>query len=246
MLRRRIILWLCFLGAAGMTVWATLAVSLASGLALAGYLALSGAVVHRLLAYQSRVAESAVADERRRLAREYHDGLAQELAFLTPRLTAAARKDARLRPLSEAAERALQECRLAIAALTVGAGNDLSTAVVEASEAIAAREGTRLTLDVIPGLRTVPKTQAALLRVVSEALTNAARHGHAERVQVELNNGNGLLLRISDDGVGFDAENALGSGFGLVSMRERIQGLGGELRVSSELGAGTIVEARIV
>ena len=62
-------------------------------------------------------------------------------------------------------------------------GNDLSTAVVEASEAITAREGTRLTLDVIPGLRTVPKTQAALLRVVSEALTNAARHGHAERVQ---------------------------------------------------------------
>ena len=102
-----------------------------------------------------------------------------------------------------------------------------------------------MTLDVIPGLRTVPKTQAALLRVVSEALTNAARHGHAERVQVELNNGNGLFLRISDDGVGFDAENALGSGFGLVSMRERIQGLGGELRVSSELGGGTIVEARI-
>ena len=229
-----------------MTVWAALAVSLASGLALAGYLALSGAVVHRLLAYQSRVAESAVADERRRLAREYHDGLAQELAFLAPRLAAAAGPEPRLRPLSEAAERALQECRLAISALTAGAGNDLSAAVVEASEAIATREGTHLTLDVIPGIRTVPKTQAALLRVVSEALTNAVRHGRAERVQVALNNGDGLLLRISDDGVGFDVESPLGSGFGLVSMRERIQGLGGEFRISSEPGAGTIVEARIV
>ena len=228
-----------------MTVWAMLAVSLASGLALAGYLVVCGGVVHRLLAYQSRVAESAVADERRRLAREYHDGLAQELAFLTPRLAAAARQAPDLRPLSEASERALQECRLAIAALTVGAGNDLSAAVIEASEAIARREGTRLTLAVKPGLRTVPKAQAALLRVVSEALTNSARHGRAERVQVELDNGNGLMLRISDDGIGFDLEQTPGSGFGLVSMRERIQGLGGELLISSEPGNGTIVEARI-
>jgi len=245
LLRRRIILGISAAGAAFLTAWATIAVSLVSGLALAGYFIVLAGVLQRILAYQDRVAESAALEERRRLAREYHDGLAQELAFLTPRLAAASKREPDLRPLSEAAERALQECRLAIAALTVGTGDDLSAAVIEASEAIARREGTQLTLDVKPGLRAVPKMQAALLRVVSEALTNSVRHGHAERVRVELNNGNGLLLRISDDGVGFDLENAPASGFGLVSMRERVHGLGGEFSVSSAPGAGTIVEARI-
>jgi signal transduction histidine kinase len=85
-----------------------------------------------------------------------------------------------------------------------------------------------------------------LLRIASEALTNAARHGRAQRVHVELMNGDGVVLRIRDDGVGFDTRSAEGrGGFGLVSMRERVAAVGGELSVVSAEGAGTLIEVRL-
>jgi signal transduction histidine kinase len=245
-LRRKITIGVSIALAGGVAVWVAFAVSFISALALGAYLLVFIAVLNRIISYQGKVAQSAVLEERRRLARDYHDGLAQELAYMVPRLRTAAREHPSLEPLRAAAERAMMECRLAIEALTLGADDDLSTAVVQTAETIAEREGTRLELDVKAGVRVRREARDALVRIASEAVTNAARHGHAETIQVGLRNGREIVLRIHDDGVGFEtSEIGEYSGFGLVSMRQRVQRLGGEFHVSSEPGSGTLVEVRI-
>jgi signal transduction histidine kinase len=92
----------------------------------------------------------------------------------------------------------------------------------------------------------------ALVRIAREAVTNAARHGHAGLVRVELDNGNGngtgVRLRIADDGSGFDVttpRQTSDGGFGLVSMSERAQAIGAAFHVDSRRGAGTTVEVRL-
>ena len=74
-------------------------------------------------------------------------------------------------------------------------------------------------------------------------MTNAAVHGHAHGVRVELTNGRGIRLRVVDDGVGFDpAEGATRHGFGLVSMRERAESIGAAFHLDAAPGRGTAVE----
>jgi signal transduction histidine kinase len=64
-------------------------------------------------------------------------------------------------------------------------------------------------------------------------------------VSVELTNGHGTVLRIADDGSGFDPTHTRVGGFGLVSMRERAEALGGRFRLESEAGSGTQIEVRL-
>jgi signal transduction histidine kinase len=80
-----------------------------------------------------------------------------------------------------------------------------------------------------------------LLRIVREAVTNAARHGEAGQITVRLSNGRGLHLEVKDDGKGFDPVDRRG-GFGLESMRERAIALGGEFRLDSSPGHGTEIQ----
>src|SRR4051794_30502033 len=83
----------------------------------------------------------------------------------------------------------------------------------------------------------------ALYRVAQEALHNAISHSQARDVRVHLEGRDGaLFLTIADDGVGFDVEGSTGVGLGLISMRERLDPVGGVLRVKSSAGAGTRIE----
>ena len=85
-----------------------------------------------------------------------------------------------------------------------------------------------------------------LYRVAQESLQNAARHSHARNAQVELRTeGKRLSLRVSDDGVGFNLQEQMRSGLGLVSMRERIKAVGGTIRFNSGPGTGTSIEATV-
>src|SRR5919198_414466 len=92
-------------------------------------------------------------------------------------------------------------------------------------------------------VRVPPQTRETLLRIVREAVTNAHRHGQAQVITVELSNHQGLLLRIADDGQGFDptAVDDAG-GFGLSTMRARARALGGVFSVESQPALGTTVE----
>ena len=85
-----------------------------------------------------------------------------------------------------------------------------------------------------------------LFRVAQEALRNAGKHSGAKNIRIELiGETAGLLLRISDDGVGFDPSVKLSYGLGMISMEERLRLVNGKLSLWSRVGSGTQVEAFI-
>jgi signal transduction histidine kinase len=90
------------------------------------------------------------------------------------------------------------------------------------------------------------RVREVLVRIVREAVTNAVRHSGASHIRIEATGRSGLTLRIEDDGVGFDAEAATRAGsFGLTSMRDRAESLGGTLEVLSRGGQGASVLVRL-
>ncbi|HEX4931346.1 MAG TPA: ATP-binding protein [Gaiellaceae bacterium] len=208
------------------------------------YLVVLVAAAHEIRSYWHSLADNAVLEERRRMARDLHDGLAQELAFIASEARSLNRGDAvALRQIATAAERALDESRRAIAALTRPVDEPLGTALTQASEEVGLRVGAHVRCEVDEGIDLAAPTREALLRVVREAVTNAGRHGGANTVLVSLRRDEDLVLRIVDDGCGFEPADAPAhGGFGLVSMRERIQQLGGEFRLRSQHGIGTEIE----
>jgi signal transduction histidine kinase len=217
-------------------------------LRLASYLLLLIGAAREIQAYQLRLAEAAAAEERRRIARELHDGLAQELAFVAAQGRALSRNPGAIdiKYLANAAERALDESRRAIALLTHPPDERLDLALVQTVEELVNRAGRRAHFDVEEGIEVPAKTREAILRIVREAVTNASRHGQANTIEVTLENGNGIRLLVADDGIGFDAAEPIdGEGFGLTTMRARTHDLGGELKIRARPGGGTEVEVVI-
>ena len=205
--------------------------------------AATGAVVHR----QRRATAGAVDEERRRIARNLHDGLAQELAYIrmeTSRM-AATTPNGRTARVALAAQRALEESRGAIASLR-GDEDAFSDELSTVASDMVAREGARLSLDVDPDLDLRCEAREALMRVMREAISNGVRHGAATELAVELRAGDTVRMAVRDNGKGFlpGGPRPRGS-FGLVSMRERVEALGGDLSVRSTPGEGTLVEVTL-
>jgi len=200
-----------------------------------------------LRAAVQRTIEVAVLEERRRLARDLHDGVAQELAFITAEI-AELPSDLhdRLSWIHSAAERGLYESRRAIAALTMPLDRPLTEALADSVEEIAARSATRLHLDLEESVTAIAATREAVLRVAREAATNAVRHGNTRTLNVTLRGsvGGELRLEVADDGSGFDPAVVAPGGFGLTSMREQVESTGGRLVIQSVPGSGARVEAR--
>lgn len=205
--------------------------------------------VREIRIYQRAYAEARVIEERRRIARELHDGLAQELAFIAStahELVAEGSGGGKVRQVASAAQRGLDESRRAISALARGRGEPFDMALVASVEEVGRRLGARVKVAADEATAIEPGHQEQLLRIVREAVTNAARHGNPDLIRVELSNGAGpIRLRVEDDGVGFDPAAVHPDGFGLVTMRERAAAIGGELHVSSTRGRGTVVELQL-
>ena len=192
----------------------------------------------------------AAAEERQHLAHELHDGLAQELAFICSQTAAMASGmtyPGMVEHLSAAAQRALVESRRAVDALAGDApeasgDESLPEALALAAREVATRAGATVEVEA-DGSPSVPgPVHDALLRVVREAANNAVRHGGATTVKLRLSpSGGGLHLTVGDNGTGFDP-SGVPSGYGLRSMRERVEGLGGTLRVRSAPGQETVIE----
>ncbi|MEU0980901.1 GAF domain-containing sensor histidine kinase [Streptomyces griseus] len=205
-----------------------------------------------------RSRELTIAEERSRLAHELHDAVSQKLFSL--RLTAQAATALVDRDPARA-KGELQQ----VAALAAEAVDELRAAVVELRPAALDEDGLIATLrtqiQVLDrahaaevafesgGVRALPAAQEeALLRVAQEALHNALRHSGAERVSVTLSRrGTGTVLRVTDDGAGFDptAVRRAGRHLGLVSMRHRANSVGGRLTVASEPGKGATIEMEV-
>jgi signal transduction histidine kinase len=189
---------------------------------------------------RARAASAAVARERRRLARELHDGLAQELAYLRTQ----SRRITGAETLVEAADRALEETRAAISGLVRSCDEPLERSVEAAAVSVGERHGVDVVCDLSGGVEADDATREALLRVLREAIANASRHGGARSVRVELRHG--PALSVMDDGRGFAPSVAFRpDALGIASMRERVEALGGTFSLSSLPQAGTRVEVAL-
>lgn len=218
-------------------------------LALAAYLLLAAGAVAEIRDYQRDRARLATIEERGRVARELHDGVAQEVLHLLAhaRRLRAQRPGPEADRVLEAAERALTESRSAISALRAPLDEPLPAALVR----IGGELGRRLELDVRvetdADVDAEPHVRAALMRIVGEALANAARHGSARCVTIELCAGPPRRLLVRDDGAGFDPDpvRVPAGSFGLQTMRERAAAAGARAEVRSAPGRGTEVEVTL-
>ena len=196
--------------------------------------------------------------ERDRIARELHDSLAQVLGVIHLRLRAleGRAKDeashvmaAELSDIAETADEAYRDVREAILGLreTVREDDGLEGSLREYLRKYSRQTGIAATLACEGDTRRAltPRSEVQLLRVVQEALTNTRKHSKARRVSVRIDcSGTTATLAIEDDGVGFDPAIVTGSlegGFGLASMRERVEQIGGTLVVHTAPSEGTRV-----
>ena len=200
------------------------------------------AALREIVAHWRGVADAAALDERRRIARDFHDGLAQELALITRNLENVSGDEEVLAELRAAVERAHEESRRTVHALSVRPGSNVDAVLREAITDLGERlqVPVELHLDGADGLS--PARTEALLRIASEAVINAARHAAPTLVRVSLRReGNRWHLSVEDDGCGFDVTTPSG-GYGLISMRERAQAVDARFRPESVRGRGTLVQ----
>ena len=190
----------------------------------------------------------AVYEERLRIARDLHDGLAQELAYIRMEASRMASADpgGRADRMALAAERALRESRCAIDALRSGAEESFTVEISELADELATREGARVSLHVDPTVRVDRADREALLRIMREAISNGVRHGHASELHLELTGGDTIRMAVRDNGDGFVPGGPRRTGsFGLDSMQARAHAVGGDLTVQSAPGKGTLVEVTL-
>src|SRR5918997_580023 len=185
----------------------------------------------------------AVAEERARVAREIHDGLAQYLFTISTHAAMLERGSApegTIGRLKSAATLAQQEARFAILALSSASGNaPFDTALRRYLDVLTADGELAVDLDVDPGVVLAPDEQIEVFRIVQEGLANVRKHAGAATAEVWIGrNGTKRLVRITDDGVGFEpGEN--GAGQGLKNMKLRAATIGGKLELATAPGGGT-------
>lgn len=205
-------------------------------------------LLERSLLYEE-IAAGAVLQERNRLAREIHDGLAQHLASLKMRVAWLQRSEAvvrvdELRSMEGVLETALIEARHAIGTLRmVPHGSSTVEAIARYAEEFGQVSDLEVSMKSDDGnIEVGPKTRVELFRVVQEALNNVRKHAQASRVSIDVrSDAQGIKIIVVDDGTGFDLGQNEPGHFGLEIMRERAESVGGRLTVSSTVGRGTEV-----
>jgi signal transduction histidine kinase len=206
--------------------------------------------------------EAGTAEERRRMAREIHDTLAQGLAGIVTQLQAAQRVSRddggshHIQTAIELARENLSEARRSVQALAPEALQDarLPDAVRDVAQRWSSLHGVAVSVATTGEPRVMhPEIEVALLRTAQEALANVAKHAAASRVGLTLSYMEDVItLDVRDDGVGLPSSGARGpcaddlsGGFGLAAMRQRVEGLAGTLAIESEPRAGVAISASV-
>jgi len=202
--------------------------------------------------------QSAVVEERERLARDLHDSATQSLFSLTLFAAAArelvrsgqlARAEEYLDDIGTTANQTHKEMRLLLYELrpSMLAKEGLEGAIRQRTQAVEARSGirSRITTDIPADLPS--KVDEALHQVANEALNNILRHSAADSVKIKIYMLDALIvMKITDNGQGFEADAVeSGAGMGLTNMRQRIEALNGSLEYSSVPGQGSTIIASI-
>jgi signal transduction histidine kinase len=188
----------------------------------------------------------AVADERARVAREIHDGLAQYLFAVSTHaamLQQGAPKEETLVKLKEAADAAQREARFAILALSTAAGNAPFDAALHRYIDFLTADGVlEVDLEIDPAVRLAPDEQIEVFRIVQEGLANVRKHANATRAEVVIGERDGdRFVSVRDDGEGFDGESTA-AGQGLKNIRARTKSIEGGFTLTSRPGSGTALE----
>jgi two-component system nitrate/nitrite sensor histidine kinase NarX len=199
-----------------------------------------------------------VLSERNRLAREIHDGLAQNLGYLKllgARMAAYLGSGdldslrATLNDSREALGDAYDDARGAIDNLVLSPGFGLAAWMDQLRADFEGSTGIPVNVTgIFPVTEPPLEIQAQMVRILQEALTNVRKHADAQNVWIESQARNGeLTIEVRDDGRGFQPEALLNSSqHGLLSMQERAELIGGKLQIVSSGGEGTIVRLRMV
>jgi len=204
-----------------------------------------------------RVEYQAVVDERARLAREIHDGLAQTLAFL--KIQAAQMRyylqQGRLDRLEETLAathqtlgEAYQDARQSIDNLRSRPETSTRDWLLRISRDFESTSGLKVNVSPLAAVHELPPTvQAQLIRIVQEALSNIRKHAQATYVTLSLQELDDILvLEVRDDGLGFDLAHSGGdTRYGLIGMRERAAMIGADVEVETQPGSGTAVRLRL-
>ncbi len=206
-------------------------------------------------ALRQQAAEMAILEERNRLARDLHDSVTQSLYSLTLFAEASQRlvhggdverASGYLTQVGETAQQALKEMRLLVYELRPLALEEggLVSALQQRLDAVEGRAGVEAQLLVNDVVELPAAVEEELYRIAQEALNNILKHANARSVTVRIEmDADRVQLTIEDDGCGFDPKStASGGGMGLVSIRERCEGLGASLTIKSTDGMGTILQ----
>jgi signal transduction histidine kinase len=204
--------------------------------------------------------ERLVAEERLRIAHEMHDGLAQVLAYVNTKAQAvkellrAGRTEDAIRHLDQFASAArevygdVQESILGLRNAAVP-GRSLGDALHDYVSAWETRHGIPCRIRVERGVHLSEHVELQLQLIVQESLANVLKHARAKHVDVSLHQEDGnIVATVRDDGLGFDPAlpgRAEFPRFGLATMRERAESIGGHVRLDSSLGKGTRITVEV-
>ena len=191
----------------------------------------------------------AVAEERARVAREIHDGLAQYLFAISTHvsmLESGSPPETTLPKLKEAAAAAQQEARFAVLALSSASGNaPFDAALRRYVEFLTADGELEVDMEIEREMLLAPDEQIEIFRIVQEGLANVRKHAGARRAEVWIGERAGRrIVRVRDDGVGFDGEE-VAAGQGMKNMRCRAATIDGGFSLRSRPGLGTAVEVTL-
>jgi signal transduction histidine kinase len=225
---------------------------------MVGLLAAHAAVLMEHARFFAESRELSVLDERNRLARDLHDAMTQTLFSLRLTLETAASTMAddpqgavrHVEAASALVETTFRELRTLIFELRPPAleADGLAETVRKHLEVVGRAHGLAVKVTTSGARRLPAQQEAAIYRIVQEAVTNVVRHARATTVEVHLAvDDGGASVLVGDDGVGFDpaARAIRARHLGLTSMRERAQALGGTWVVESAPGAGTVVRVEV-
>jgi signal transduction histidine kinase len=227
-------------------------VTLRELLRLAAYGLLLAAVAREYAQMRRADEQAAVSAERERIARDLHDGLAQDLAVIAVHAQQLESGLGAEHPLAVAARRAIAASRETIVDLSASTAPSTFAALREVAEELTARYDIDITvredIDGASGAADLgSRAREQIVRIAREAIVNAARHGLARHVEVVLQGrGARWLLKVSDDGSGIE-QSAFNSaaGFGLRTMRARAEALGGQLIARRRASGGTDLEVSL-
>jgi NarL family two-component system sensor histidine kinase LiaS len=206
------------------------------------------------LAEKARI--SAVIEERQRLARELHDAVSQQLFAISMTATAvgrtldrdfdkARRQIALIEEMSSVAQSEMRALLLHLRPVHLE-GKRLSQGLMELLQELQAKVPIDITWDMDDRIRLPKGIEDHLFRIVQEALSNTLRHSKATKLELKLYKpGDNVRLSIRDNGVGFELDENKHASYGIQSMKERVNEVGGTIHFITAPGKGTRIEIRV-